>query len=463
MKSRRESGPGPMKTPVKPKKKLSRGARALEAMGVELPSAAKQQQAATPKSPSKSPTPPDIGVQATPSALPMHYSQLLRILESLLLVETSSKTKLSFSRAVQALGRMNTRMDIKQMGQLVHLCPELSWRNLPSGRDMAPRDRLVLVIDRSQSKNVVKSGSAIMEGARQKLRELAASAQGGEVPEVPSATIPDPTSISMNTPSRSMCTPSRSSARRLGSAVKSPASVRGPALMSTPNRPGRGVKRSLFVSPLPKVQGVKRHQGMTLTPVEECDEPDTQSVGEATPGQSMQLEEEDFRTPRNPRKRLSSLFDDDDLGSDIDMSPSATQTLRETMRQRNLMTPERVQGRKKGHALAILPETFDLVRAIFRRGNATRIPVQRVIEKMSQSQGGTKGPSEETLRLNLQQVLEHASQYMKLEHEARNNTALLTIDPSCNIKEIRDGLKQVAKNRDLLVEQEEAEDKNQEN
>ncbi|GMH36270.1 hypothetical protein BSKO_04138 [Bryopsis sp. KO-2023] len=449
--AKQNASPGARKgTPLRPK--MSRGAKMLQAMGVEPPTR-QLPKAPTPQK-SKSPSPAPVASSAQPDPLPLKYSQLLKILENLLLVDRGRPNRLSFSKAKLALAKMNTRMNINQMGQLVHICPELSWKNLPSERDMTPRERLVLLIDHSNSKNVSESESAIMRGAKQKLKELAESGEEGEVPEVPQAIVPDPTSISMNTPSRS--------GRRLSSGGRSPyfpspASVRGPSRITTPTKPpGRGVKRSLFMSPLPKVPGVGR--GGALTPVAECDESDIQSIGESTPGRSMDLEG-DFRTPVKTRRR-SYLFDEgDDEGSDIDMSPCATQALQETLRQRFLMTPERVQARKKGHALAILPETFDLVRAIFRRDNATRIPVQRVVQLMRQSQGGNRGPSVETIRFNLQQVLDHAPQFLRLEQES--NVKMLSMDPMCDIKEIRDGLKIVAKNRQSLVQQEEAEENDQ--
>lgn len=42
------------------------------------------------------------------------------------------------------------------------------------------------------------------------------------------------------------------------------------------------------------------------------------------------------------------------------------------------MSPQQVGGRKKGHALAILTETFDLVRAIFHRHKATVMNLELV-------------------------------------------------------------------------------------
>lgn len=48
------------------------------------------------------------------------------------------------------------------------------------------------------------------------------------------------------------------------------------------------------------------------------------------------------------------------------------------MQQRDLMSPEKVEGRRKGHALSILLESFDTIRAVFHRENATMMNLETV-------------------------------------------------------------------------------------
>lgn len=47
-------------------------------------------------------------------------------------------------------------------------------------------------------------------------------------------------------------------------------------------------------------------------------------------------------------------------------------------------------------------------------------------------------------------VLEHASPYLKLESSGSKQGKILVIDPTCDVKQVRDHLKHISKNRDVL-------------
>lgn len=187
--------------------------------------------------------------------------------------------------------------------------------------------------------------------------------------------------------------------------------------------------------------------------------------------------EEEYKFPEDGRIPFGKLFAETQC---LQMSSwTLLQAIKETIQAQKLMSPEQVHGRKKGHALAILTETFDLVRAIFHRHKATAMNVElvciscfcvnngkrsqlnicwcswmsrentcsQVLDKMKLSQGGRKGPQDDTLRFNLHQLLEHSTPYLKLDQSGINGGQVLVVDHSTDLKEIREKIKLVSGGR----------------
>lgn len=74
----------------------------------------------------------------------------------------------------------------------------------------------------------------------------------------------------------------------------------------------------------------------------------------------------------------------------------------------------------------------------------------QAVEKIRMSQGGKKGPTAESIQYNLHAVLEHSVPYLKLESTGLKQGKVLVIDPTCDVKQVRDHLKEISKNRDVL-------------
>jgi len=108
------------------------------------------------------------------------------------------------------------------------------------------------------------------------------------------------------------------------------------------------------------------------------------------------------------------------------------------------MSPSEVKARAKSQAMTNLVQTLNDVRGIFHRFRTTKRPLKDVLQALAANTRSRY--TEESAKLHLHLLLEHAPQYVKLEAGASGKD-VVSVDNECNLKEIKEMLKEVAETR----------------